>query len=234
MADARTNEQIDKLNAFRKDHGQEPLAYEIVDENAEAEKAKNDKIAADAETERLRLEAEAKGNEGGEKKDAPIVAATPTKTELTIEEKQKIAMELLGVTDLSELVKKSEIKKEPTTEEIEAAKDQRENEKIAFALKNNKFSKKEYESFISDSKDFKGLVYNQYAKEQLELDPTLTADDIKSEFDLKFGLDEEEGSRKYKRGLKEIGLLAENILKQNYSKIYGIDSEYTAYAKTTF
>lgn len=226
MADLRSNEQIDRLNDFRKDHGQEPLAYEIVDENAEAEKIKNDKIAADAETERLRIEAEAKEKEG-QQNNPPT--PTPTKAELTKEEKEAIAREYFGVTDLSDLVKKSEFKKEPTADEIEAAKEQRENDKIAYALKNGKISKKQYESFIADAKDPQGLVFAQYVKEQKELDPTLTVDGIKTEFEIKFGLDEEEGSRKHKRGLKEIGILAETILKQNYDNIYKIDSEYNAY-----
>lgn len=231
MADTpRTNAEIDKFNEVRKANGMELLPYEIEGQSgnvSDEEKVKNEKIAADAETERLSVEAENKAKEGGENNQPP--ANTPIKADLTKEEKEAIARELFGVTDLSELVKKSEFKKDPTPDEIEAAKQQRENDKIAFALKNGKFTTKQYERFIADSKDPIALVQAQYSKEQKEIDPTLTDAEIESEFNSKYGLEGAEDSRQYKRGLKEINLLAENILKNTYSKIYEVDNDFNTY-----
>lgn len=231
---AKTNEQIDALNEFRKDRGEEPLPYETNDNsainnnnNVDADKLKADQDTADAETERLRIEAENKANEGTKPEDKKV--DTPSATELTKEQQEEIVKKYLGITDLNEVVKKSEIKKDPTPEEIEAAREQRENEKIAYALKSGKFSRKQYESFIADAKDPISLVLTQYSQEQKALDPTLTNEEIETEFNSKFGLDTAEDSRQHKRGLKEIGLLAENILKQNYENIYKLDSEFDSY-----
>lgn len=225
MADTpRSNEVIDKINEFKKAHGEEPIAYEIVDQEAELAKKKQEEEAANSETERLRIEAEnkAKGSEGNP-------PAPPAKVELTKEEKEAIAMEIFGVTDLKELVKKSEIKKEPTPEETAAEKEQRENNKYAYALNKGKVSKKQLENFIVDSKNPINLVLAQYSKEQKEIDSTLTDEEIENEFNAKYGLDNKEDTRQYKRGLKEINILAENILKQSYAPIYSIDSEYDAF-----
>lgn len=234
MADVtvKTNQQIDAINEFRKDRGEEPLPYETADDNnlnndADAAKLKADQDAADAETERLRIEAEQKVGDTGKVDDKKI--DTSAATELTKEQQEEIVKKYLGITDLNEVVKKSEIKKDPTPEEIEAAKDQRENDKIAYALQKGKFSKKQYESFIADSKDPISLVLAQYSQEQKALDPTLTDEEIEGEFNSKFGLDTKEDSRQYKRGVKEINLLAENILKQNYQSIYQLDSEFDSY-----
>lgn len=118
-------------------------------------------------------------------------------------------------------------KKEPTKEDKEKEAQQREGNKIAYALQNGKFSDKELKDFISDSKNPHDLVFAQYAAEQKAADKDLTDDEIEAEFKEKYGLDQENTSRKYKRGQTELDLLADNILKQRHSKIINFDSEYT-------
>lgn len=153
-------------------------------------------------------------------------AGQPEPIELSYEDKRRIAEEVLGVSDLSELVKKSEIKTEPTEEEKQAAAQQRENEKIAYALQKGIFSKKELEDFISDSKNITELVYKQYYQQQKEADPELTDADIRSEFEDRYFLDKDENSRHYKRGQEELKLLANNLLNSRYGKIINFDNEY--------
>ncbi len=222
---ARTNEQIDKINEFKKAHGEETLPYET---DKTPEELAKEKEIADAAAAQAILDEEAKAKLA-EEEAKKAVTPPPVKVELTKEEKEAIAKEFFGVADIADLVKKSEIKKDPTPEEIEAEKEKRENDKIAYALKNNKVSKAQYEKFIKDSSNAEGLVYAQFKKEQMELDSTLSDTDVRAEFEAKFGLDSEEGSRKYKRGMKEIGLLAESILKQSYANIYKLDAEYDSY-----
>ena len=206
--DLRTNEQIDRINEFKKAHGEEILPYEsevIVDEKV-------------INTESQDIDKNVTNNEP--KKEL---------AGLSKEEKEAIAREYFGVTDLADMVKKSEIKTELTEEQIEAAKDKRENDKVAYALSNGKFTKKQYEKYIADTSNPQALVLAQYTAEQLAIDPELTAEEIESEFNSRFGLDNETDSRQYKRGMKELGLLSEIILKQNYKSIIDIDQEFTAH-----
>ena len=206
--DSRTDAQIDKINEFNKAHGKEAIPYEStpVTDNTTT-------ITPESTAE-------------------PIIALDTTKVEPTVlsqEEKEAIAKEYFGVTDLSEMVKKSEVKTEPTAEEIEAKKDKRENDKVAYALSNGKFTKKQYEKFIADTSNPQKLVLDQYTTEQRAIDPELSDEEIVAEFNSKFGLDNDADSRQYKRGLKEIGLLADIILNQNYKSIIGIDQEFDAH-----
>jgi len=234
----RSNEQVDKINEFKKAHGEAEIPYETPSENADDNKgelSEEQKLAkqkeiddAAAETERLRIEAEEK-EKNGAPKDKP--ADVPTKTELTKEEKEAIAMELLGVTDLKDLVKKSEIPKvEPTAEEKEAELEKRESNKIAYALSQGKFSEKELKAYISDANNPE-LAYQQYAQEQLAADSTLTEEEIREEFENKFFLNEDKESRKYKRGQKELSLLNDNILRSKHGKVINFDGEYTSIEK---
>jgi len=206
----RTDEQINRINEFKKTHGEEVLPYESA---KTAEELANEKTnITDEDKEKIT-------------NDVPNTLAT----ELTKEQKEAAVREYYGITDLSDLVKKSDFKVEDTEAEIEAKKDKRENDKIAYGLTSNKFTKKLYEKFISDTKNAKDLVLNQYTSEQKAIDPELSDDEIISEFNSKFGLDQDEDSRQYKRGIKELGLLSETILKQNYGSILDIDKEFDTY-----
>lgn len=232
----RTNEQIDKINEFKKEHGETDfLPYETP--AAEGELTEEQKLAkqkeiddAAAETERLRIEAEGKTGDDADKNKE--ITPAPTKTELTKEEKEAIAKEFLGVTDLSELVKKSEIPKaEPTKEEIEAELEKREGNKIAYALQQGKFTDKELKAYIADSNNPHDLVFQQYAQSQKALDNTLTDAEIKEEFDEKYGLNQDEDSRKFKRGQEELNVLADTLIRKKHGKIIKFDDEYTSIEK---
>jgi len=254
MADVQptlTPEQIAKQNEMRKLQGLEPLATpaaattpqpntsvnpEVKDITEEEPVMTVELMTAQLEQQRIDLEnrnkqLEQERNEYEEKlkkieAEKRKASGEPEPKELSAEEKQRIAMEVLGVTDLSEIVKKSEIVKEPTEEEKQAALQRREDEKIAYALQKGVFSKKELEEFISDSKNLTELAYSQYYQEQKNADPDLTDDDIRSEFEDRFGLNKDENSRQYKRGQQELSLLANNLLTARHGKILSFDKEY--------
>ncbi len=229
----RSNEQIDKINEFNKAHDIETIPYEMTDADNEKLLAENKQKEIDAENERLRIEAENKTaegtNEGQEGKEVKK-EITATKPELSKEDEEAIVKKYLGINSLDEVIKKSDIKKEPTQEEIDAELEKREGNKIAYALQQGKFSDKELKSYIADSNN-PDLVFQQYLQEQKAADQNLTDEEIRAEFEEKFGLDQEEDSRKYKRGQTELNLLKDTIIRNRHGKIIKFDDEYTSIEK---
>lgn len=107
----------------------------------------------------------------------------------------------------------------------------REANELAFGLTKGLFNKKDYDGFIHDSQDPQDLVYAQYHAEAKAEDATLSDDEINEEFLSKYGLDAEPGTRKHKRGTKEINTIAESLLKQKYGKIYEAKSAFSTHEK---
>lgn len=224
----RTNEIIDKLNEFRLAHGQESLPYEIEGEAAKVEDKKEDAPHVDEKNDATPVnETPIEDKKEGAVEQQVAAVKTPEKVEMTKEEKEALIKEYLGVSDLSEIIKKSEIKKEPTEAEVEAAFEKRESDKISYALAKGKFTQKELTSYIADATNT-DLAFQQYSQEQLAADSTLSALELREEFEEKFGLNQEEDSRKYKRGQAEIAIITDNILRQRHGKVIGFDSEYTS------
>lgn len=234
MADKRTNEQIDRINKMRELQGETPLPYESDDAGSETEEAKTIRlqkeedakkypgldeagiIAAkkkeedDAETERIRLEKESKNNDVKvEINDESVLAYLKSKGK--------------EVSSLDEILNPKTV---PTEADIEKEKEQRESNKISYALKEGKFSDKELKAYFKDANDPQELVFSQYLAEQLKEDDTLTEDEIRTEFESKYGLDQKEGSRQFKRGQTELSLLADNLLRSKHSKVINFDNEY--------
>lgn len=113
-----------------------------------------------------------------------------------------------------------------TPEEIA---EERENKKLSYALENKLFNTKDHEGFITDSKNKETLVFAEYVKEARKEEPELTDDDLQEEFTAKYGLNNPVDSRKHKRGLVEIEMLADKILKTRYGKIYDADNKFSTY-----
>jgi hypothetical protein len=118
----------------------------------------------------------------------------------------------------------------PAPDPAKEAED-REAAELAYALSKGLFNRKDYDSYVADSKDAQNFVYAQYHAEAKADDAELTDEEIHEEFQAKYGLDAEPGSRKHKRGVKEINTLAENFLRQKYGKIYDAKSAFTNYEK---
>jgi hypothetical protein len=152
-----------------------------------------------------------------EKKDE-----TPAPVELTDDQLLEILNKRnIPVKSLDDLKKKDP---EKTPEQI---REEKENAKLSFGLTKGLFNKKDYENFVTDSNSKESVVFSQYHAEAKADDPTLTEDEIVSEFREKFGLDSEPGSRKHKRGAKEIEVIAKELLTSKYSKIYDADKKFS-------
>lgn len=109
--------------------------------------------------------------------------------------------------------------------------EKREAAKLSFGIGQSLFSKKEYDSFVTDSNAPENLVFSEYVKEARDEDPDISDEDIRSEFNEKYGLDYDESSRKFKRGVSEIALLANKILSTKYGKIYAADQRFTEHER---
>lgn len=240
----RTNAEIDYLNQFLKD-GETPLPYEVAEnentteltdeQKAEQEiRMQEEKEAADKQK-KIDKELEEEKNKilaQEKEKQTPAVAAPSAEIELDDDKilayfKSKKGKEY---TSLDELINP---KVELTPEQILAEKEKREDEKLAFGLKSGIFSKKELESFVTDSKNPTDLVYAAYHTSQKAIDDTLKDSDIKAEFEQKFGLDlEDKENRDYKAGQLLLKNIADNLIRVKHSKILNLENDYSVYENT--
>lgn len=126
-----------------------------------------------------------------------------------------------------------DLNKPKTEADIEKQAEDRENAKLTYGLNKGLFNRKTHEQFILDKSNKQQLVFVQYYQEAKKEDPELSDEDIQSEFASKYGLDSEPTTRKHKRGLQEIEILGDIILKNKYNNIYKLDGEYDTYEKQT-
>jgi len=202
---------LEAINNMRKLQGLEPLT-ELPKEGGAADAKTPEQI----EAERLAAEAKAKTENQN----------NSTETELSDEQLLK-QLEKRGITAKSF----EELKTPPTPPDPAKLAEQREAEELAYGLSKGLFNKKEYDGFVADTNNAQNLVFAQYHAEAKAEDPELTDEEIQLEFESKYGLDAEPGTRKHKRGVKEINTIAESLLKQKYGKIYEAKSSFTGYEK---
>lgn len=118
----------------------------------------------------------------------------------------------------------------PKTEEDPAKlAEKKEAAKLSYGLDKGLFTKKQYDNFVSATKDVKNFVYADYHKAAKADDPSLTDEQIQEEFITEFGLDADPATRKYKYGQQKLNVLAEKMLKDNFSPIYNADQEYSQF-----
>lgn len=207
----------EKKAAIARFKGEEVITtQEKSPEEISAEKEAADRLLADQETERLRLEEE-------KKKQKDNTPALPVITdEMLLEELSKKTGKKFTSWD--------ELKPKPEEIDKEKAAEQREANKLSYGLQKGLFNKKQFENFIADSKNPIGLVYAAELNEAKKDDPQWDDDkekEFKEEFEEKFGLSLDPSASKYKRGQKQIGIIAETILRHEYSSIYGLEGEYS-------
>ncbi len=114
-------------------------------------------------------------------------------------------------------------------EDKEKAAQERENNKLAYALQNKKISQEEIKSFIEDTKNLDGVAYGFFAANQLDLDPTLSDKEIRENFELAYSLNEDTDSINYKLGQRQIEFTANNIIAKKHAKYLGLENDYSAY-----
>jgi hypothetical protein len=218
---------LEVVNKVRQMQGMEPLTELPKDvENpaatptAEEIEAKRIADEATATIATAAAEAEKKKNQ-----DKPTPDADP---ELSDDQLIKLlAKKGITVASVEEL-KKPAAPPDPAKEA-----ELREANELAYGLQKGLFNKKDYDGFVHDSQSPQDFVYAQYHAEAKADDPELTDEDIQSEFLSKYGLDAEPGTRKHKRGTKEINTIAESLLKQKYGKIYEAKSSFSSHEKET-
>lgn len=204
---------LEKVNIARKSMGLEPL-----------EKLAT---ATPAPVENKNPEIPEKPKEGEADPNKLTPEPAPVIGELTNEQ----LIELLGsrgikISSLDDLKPKDPQK---TPQEIA---EEEENEKLAFGLTKGLFKKAEYESFVTDNNAKVELVFANFEAEAKADDPTLTPEEIREEFEAKFGLNAEVGTRQHKRGAKEIEVIAKELLKSKHSKIYEAENKFAGHKAT--
>jgi len=212
-----TPAQKTALSRFKGEEYVEPTPGKTEEELA-AEKADADRILSEEE---LRLKAE-------KEKNTPAPLPTPVTVELTDDQ----LLEEITKRSGRKLTSWDELKPKPEEIDKEKEAEKREGEKLTFGLKKGLFNKKQYEGFIADSKNPIGLVYAAELNEAKKDDPEWSEEkelEFKDDFETKFGLALDPSSSKYKRGQKQLNIIAETILRHHYSPIYGLESEYSKY-----
>lgn len=107
--------------------------------------------------------------------------------------------------------------------------EKREVAKLSYSLGKGLFSLKEHENYIRERNNPRDLVFAEFYQEAKKEDDTLSNEDIQAEFEEKYGINADPNSRKFKTGAREIGLLADTILKDRYKNIYAADSTFSVY-----
>lgn len=247
----RTNAQIDALNSMRE--GDEPLipyetevgTIQLIDEQI----GEQEKIKANAELKKTEEEKNKQIQPEEEKKDEDTdveklaaeaddklsVEAQEKEKETKIEEPELDDEKILAYLKAKKGKEFSSVdefinpKKELTPEEKEKVAEQREANKVAYGLSKGLFTNKQFENYITDSKNPTPLVLDAYIKDQKEKDSALTDAEIEAEFNEKFGLDEDKESRAYKTGQMLINNMASNIINKKYPKILNLEKDYSNY-----
>lgn len=204
----------EKKAALARFRGEEtPKPEQKTAEQIEAEKKEADRVAAEKEVERIRLEKE--------KNTPPVVIPELTDEQL---------LEVIAKKSGRKITSWDELKPTPEIVDKEKAAELRESEKLSFGLKKGLFNKKQYEGFVADRQNPIGLVYTAELNEAKKDDPEWDEEkekEFKEDFDNKFGLTLDHTSSKYKRGQKQINIIAETILRHEYNPIFGLENEYS-------
>ena len=177
------------------------------------------------------------------KKNPPAPAANPEGPTNNPEEKPVPEVQVREMTDeeLLALVAKrtgraalstwDELHPTPEQSTQQQAEEERHESMVTWGLQNKRFKSKEYENYISDSKDPVSLVYNYRLQEAKKEDPELDETAFKEEFDEEFGLDKKPDTRRFKNGQSTLKKIAQGILHGTYKNIVSLESDYSAHEK---
>ena len=218
---------LEAINAMRVLNKQEPLT-ELPKEDAngsnneganaveEAKKAADKLKLEQDEASRLLAEKQAK------EKDGATIGDKELSDDALLE---LLAKRGIKAATLAELAPK-EVDVDP-----EKAAEAREIAKLTYGLNKGKFTKKQYDDFITAKGDPKNLYYAKFHAEAKAEDANLTDEEIEQEFIVEHGLDADPKSRKFRLGQEKIGLMANKLLQDKYGNILTIDQEYDQYDK---
>lgn len=206
------SQTLEQVNALRRIKGEEPLKELPPQEGANG--GANEGSGASAKPEDTSVvEDKNKANEPAQITDDVILKYL-----------QQKGISVNSLDDLNKPVTEADIAKQA---------DDRENAKLTYGLNKGLFNRKTHEQYILDKSNKQQLVFAQYYQDAKREDPDLSDEDIQNEFSEKYGLSSEPNTRKHKRGVQEIEILGDIILKNKYQNIYKLDGEYDTYEKQT-
>jgi len=119
--------------------------------------------------------------------------------------------------------------KKPVVEDKEKIAERKEAEKLSWGLSNGKFTRKEYETLVTDSTNLEKLAFSDYYTKAKAEDPNLSDEEIQTEFAEIYGINEDVNSRKYKNGQRNLNVVANEILKSKHQKILALDNEFSSF-----
>ena len=225
--------QLEKINLVRQREGLEPLSAIPNSHKTEAEikaeiQAQKEQDDANAKAQKEQADLQAKL----EKEEADRLAAAQEdeqrRTELAQLDDDKVLAYLQSkdptIKSIDDIARRQK-----TAEEIEKEKDVREADMLAYGLKSGKFTKAKYEKYAQESKDPAQMVFVRQFEEAKADDPGLTEEDFRSEFNEKYGIGYEETSRRFKQGQKDLSIIAQTIMRNEYGEIISLNQEYSSY-----
>lgn len=177
----------------------------------------------------------------------PEPAKTETKAEAPAE-KQKINLDELSDEDVNAiLAKRSKGKinsiddldslvnpvKPKSTEEIEAEKQKRKTDALAWAFENGKLKKDEYEkAIVEKSKTDRELALAVFTANLQSEDKNVTIEEAEEIFRDAYHEDAEADSKLFKVGQKEMKNLAESYRKEKFSALDQVEPDYDNFTQT--
>ncbi len=217
---------------------EQKLAKELEDKAA----AEKDQLKADLRKEiedelKLKEIQKEQGEDGVIKIGAKVKEVTPP---VTITDENEITDELLlkalskkagkEITSIDAFVNP---KVELTPEQKAVQAQERENEKIAFALKNKLISQEQIQSFIADTSSPEKVALDNFTALMKSVDDTLTDTEIKQKFNDEYALDANEDSLEYKLGQKKLNYVANTVIQSKHKNYFALDSKYSEYEQST-
>lgn len=197
------------------------------------------KVVQEQEETAARLDAEKNGIANTIKISAkPVVVIEEKKIDEPVEKEidEEAVLKFLSKKGNKEITSLDALLNVPailTEEEKTKQVEERESNKLAYALHNKLISESEIKSFIEDTGDLESVAYNFYAAQQLNIDQSLTDEAIRESFEETYGLDDtDKTSVRYKTGQAHIDFLANNIIAKKHAKYLGLENQYSSFETT--
>jgi len=149
---------------------------------------------------------------------APVI---DEKKELSNEELVKMLNERAGI----QLNSLEDLKPQPTEDEIRAAKEKREADKLAFGLGTGRFKKEEYDAFQQAQADKLGIIKTEIAAKIQAAYPELTEDQVAEKVAIYTGANLEDDVLRAEREA-ELLQLADNKLQSQFKNIINLDTDF--------
>lgn len=200
------------LDEFKETETTEQKQLREQKESEAAAKLKEDEIKAQAEIDK-------KKNEGA-------IVSNP-ENDISDEELVKLLTKKgISISSLEDFKPKA------TEAEIVEAKEKRENEMLAYGLKNNKFKREDYDNLKKLEARKEAVILDELTSEIKAANPEISEEDLEDEIkEYKMEHLKENDPRRIRRA-KELNTMADQRLKEQYSSIYNLPQEFDKYEQS--